>query len=125
MLTALSAIDAQRLREFLAEAHYTHEEFQKRRVLQELPKIATGNLPYLLEHFKEPSLANLLLRWYFLGVPAEADVASSLVPQPILTLMQESGMLVRKGSQWVPAIMLTPCQLPVEHTGIIGRHFFR
>lgn len=109
MLQPLTPPDARRLREFLAEAHYTNEEFQKSAILRELPKRAAGNLPYLLERLREPTILNLLLRWFFLSVPAEDDLAAGLVPEPILAIMLEAGMLVRAGSQLSPAVMLTPC----------------
>jgi methylase of polypeptide subunit release factors len=109
MLKPLSPQDAQRLREFLGEANYTHEEFQSRQTLLEVPSIASHNLPFLLDGTREPSVLNLLLRWFYLGVPSEGELAASLIAGPALSLMLESGMLTRDGSVLAPVIMLTPC----------------
>jgi hypothetical protein len=109
MLKALSCSNAQRLREFLAEAHYTQDEFQKTKGVQEFPKLAAGNLPHLLHHFPETSALNLLLRWFYLGVPVEPGLAASFVPEPVLALMEECGMLVHQGSLLSPTVALVPC----------------
>jgi len=109
MLKPLSAADAERLREFFHEANYTHAEFENRRWLLDLPSAASGNLPFLLDRTREPSLSNLVLRWFFLGVPAANESAAGLVPESILALLLESGMLMRDGAALVPAVMLTPC----------------
>ncbi len=109
MLKPPSPADARRLREFLAEAGYTRDEFRTRRALREIPRRSAGNIPYLLEQFREPCLRNLLLRWFFLGVPAEGEFAG-LAPEPVLTLMLECGLLVRDGNLLAPAVTLTPCE---------------
>jgi predicted RNA methylase len=105
----LTAADAQRLREFFREARYTHEEFESRRLLLELPSRASGNLPWLLDRAREPSFANLLLRWFFLGVPAASESVAGLVPPDVLALLLECGMLIRDGGELSPTVMLTPC----------------
>jgi methylase of polypeptide subunit release factors len=97
------------LREFLREANFTHEALERQRFPLELPSRDSGNLPLLLDHTREPSLLNLLLRWFFIGVPAESELAASLVAEPVLSLMLESGLLVRGGNMLAPAIMLMPC----------------
>lgn len=109
MLKPLSCPDAQRLREFLTEANYTQDEFERRRGLLELPTRGSGNLAVLLERTREPSASNLLLRWFFLGVPVESASAAGLVPDPVLALLLDSGMLAAEGSLLSPAVMLTPC----------------
>jgi len=108
MLKPLSAADAQQLREFFRQAGYTHEEFESRRLLLELPSRVSGNLPWLLDRTREPSLSNLILRWFFLNVPAASESAASLVPPSVLALLLECGMLIRDGESLSPAVMLTP-----------------
>lgn len=108
MLKLLSPPDAQRLRDFLREAQYTQEELQSKRTL-ELPSRGSGNLSYLLDRLGALSLANLVLRWFFLGVAAESETAVGLVPEPVLALLLESGILERDGTALRPAVMLTPC----------------
>jgi methylase of polypeptide subunit release factors len=109
MLKPLSTADAQRLREFLREANYTHEEFESRRLLLDLPSRASGNLPLLLDRTQEPSLTNLILRWFLLDVPAASESTAGIVPSSVLALLLECGMLIRDGGSLSPAVMLTPC----------------
>lgn len=109
MLTTASAADAQRLCEFFREAGYTHEEFERLRLLRDLPSHSSGDLRLALERTRDSSLRNLVLRWFFLGVPAPCEAAASLVPEAVLALLLESGMLIRDGGVLAPAVMLTPC----------------
>ena len=109
-LRLLAAADAQRLRDFFGEARYTHEELENRRMPHDLPSRASGELAPMLEDTREPSLANLVLRWFFLNVPAAGETAAGLVPPDILTLLLECGLLIRDGACLSPAVMLTPCE---------------
>lgn len=108
MLKPLSAGDARQLRQFLAAEQYTQEELQRRAILPELPKSMAGNLPHLLEEVRDPTTLNLLLRWFFLGVPAPGDLPSGMPPEPILKILVDSGMLIPEKSGLMPAVMLTP-----------------
>ncbi|HVN07128.1 MAG TPA: methyltransferase [Bryobacteraceae bacterium] len=109
MLKPLSLADAQRLREFFRQANYTHQEFEGRRFLAELPS-RSGTLPLMLDHTREPTLPNLILRLFFLNVPVTAAHAESLVPASIVAALVESGMLVRgAGGTLSSTVMLTPC----------------
>jgi Methyltransferase small domain len=121
MLKLLSAAHAHRLREFLQEAKYTHEELQSNQLLLELPSRSSGNLAVSLDRIREPSLPNLLLRWFFLGVAAESASAVSMVPEPVLAIMLESGILERDGSALRPTVMLTPCDQYVFAADTAGR----
>jgi hypothetical protein len=107
-LRPLSAADAQRVREFFREANYTLAELENRRLLRDPPSRATGSLALLLEATREPSLPNLILRWFYLGVPAASESAASLAPPSALALLLECGMLVRDGDSLTPVVMLTP-----------------
>jgi len=108
MLKPLSTADAERLREFFREANYTQEEFESRRLLLDLPSRASGNLRLLLDRTGEPTLSNLILRWFFLDVPSTSESAAGLVPPGVLALLLECGMLIPDGGSLSPAVMLTP-----------------
>jgi predicted RNA methylase len=110
MLRPLSAADAQLLREFFRQAGYTHQALEKRRLPRDLPARAAADVTPELEDTREPSLANLILRWFFLNVPAAYEMAASLVPSTVMTLLLECGMLLRDGEMLSPAVMLTPCE---------------
>jgi methylase of polypeptide subunit release factors len=109
MLTPLSE-NPKPLLEFFREAGFTHEQFKQNPTLRELPSRRLGNLPDLLERTSELTALDVLLRWFFLGVPLETDSIASVVPAPVVTQMLETGMLVRDGVRLTPTVMLTPCE---------------
>lgn len=100
----------QPLLEFFKEAGFTHEQFKQNPALRDLPSRRLGNLPELVERTSEPTALHILLRWFFLGVPLESESIAGLVPAPVVTLLLETGMLVRDGGQYTPKVMLTPCE---------------
>jgi methylase of polypeptide subunit release factors len=108
MLKPLSAADAQRLCEFFREGQYTHQDLDNRRLPRDLHSRAPGELAPLVEGTKEPSLANLILRWFLLGLPAASEMAAGLVPPTVLAILLECGMLVHDGGCLSPAVMLSP-----------------
>ncbi|HZT29886.1 MAG TPA: methyltransferase [Bryobacteraceae bacterium] len=108
MLKPLAPADAQRLRDFLTEAKFTQETFREMPALRELPNY-TGNLVFLLERTREPSLLNLLVRLFVTGVAQEKTTISRAIPEPVLRVMLESGMLAQEGDSVSPRVMLTPC----------------
>jgi precorrin-6B methylase 2 len=109
MLTPLTTNPTQ-LIEFFREAGFTHEQFQKNPALRDLPSGRLGNLPELSERTIEPTALHALLRWFFLGVPQEAESFAGLVPAPVVTELLETGLLVREGGRFIPKVMLTPCE---------------
>lgn len=109
MLTPVAA-NPQPLLEFFKEAGFTHGQFKQNPLLRDLPSCRLGNLPELLERTSEPTALHLLLRWFFLGAPLDGGILAGQVPAPVLTLMLETGMLVRDGDRLAPTVMLTPCE---------------
>ena len=121
MLKPLASSDATRLREFLDGAGYTEGALVKDRSWLELPSRGSGNLPILLERTREPSVSNLLVRWFFLGVASDCDYANEQVPESILALLVETGLLTLDGSRLAPAVMLTPCDQCVFASDPVAR----
>jgi hypothetical protein len=109
MLTPLPPEGARLVREVLIGAGYTHEQFRRNPTLREVPSRRLGNLPALVERTRDPSLLNALIRLYFLGVPVETQSIAGQIPQIVLLLMLESGILSRDGSRLTANVMLTPC----------------
>jgi len=109
MLTALAASPGE-LRDFFREAGFTHEQFKRNPTLRDLPSRRSGNLPVLIEQTSEPTPLNILLRWFFLGLPLESKAFSGSVPPHLVSQMLACGMLVRDGDQLAAAVMLTPCE---------------
>ena len=108
MLTLPTLDDGRRLRDFLAAADYTQKHFQETTDLRELP-IRSGNNPELLARTAELSVLNVLLRWFFLGMPQSAAAAGGFIPQDIVRILTECGLLRRDGDLLAPNVMLTPC----------------
>ena len=107
MLTPSSA-NPKQLLDFFGEAGFTQEQFRQNPMLADLPSRRLGNLPDLRERTSDPTPLNVLLRWFFLGVPQEADSIAGIIPAPVVTQMLEAGMLVRDGGGLTPKVMLTP-----------------
>jgi hypothetical protein len=108
VLKTISYNDAQRLREFLFEAGFEEQNLHKHRYFTELPSTRARNIPRLLESTSEPSLLNVLLRWFWLGVPQNATTAADLLPSWFIELALSCGMLERDGDCLVSQIMLFP-----------------
>jgi methylase of polypeptide subunit release factors len=108
MLVPVSPDDARRLRDFFRGADFTHEHFRQNPALRELPG-RRGNLAAALESTRDPSTLNILLRWFFLGVPQEAEAVAGLVPEPMLRLMLEAGLLKGEGNRLAANVLMTPC----------------
>jgi methylase of polypeptide subunit release factors len=110
MLKLPSPDQAERLREFFAAAHYTSEQLRDRMGLNVLPSRRLRTLPLMLDRTREPTVLNILARWFFIGVPAEKKLASGLIPEPVLNALLETGALARQAGRLVPAIRITPVE---------------
>ncbi len=107
MLVPLSSDDAQRLRDFFLGANFTEEQFGKNLSLGELRR-RRGDRATLLETTRDPSALNVLMRWFFLGVPQEAEAVAGLVPEPVLSLMLQAGLLKRNENRLAANVLMTP-----------------
>ena len=107
MLKPLSAGDARRLRDFLAASSYSHRTFSETPLLRQPPNRLSdpASLPAWIG---EPSARNLLLRLFFFGYPQPREAAGDLLPEPILRLLLEAGMVAGDAAALAPAVMLTP-----------------
>jgi len=110
MLKPLSAEGATRLRDFFQRAGYSYDAFRHNINLREIPSKRAGNIGFLLEVTREPSVINFLLRWFFIGVPVETEAVAGQIPQLIVLLLLESGLLARDQGRLVPNVMLTPTE---------------
>ena len=108
MLTPLAAQPTP-ITDFFKEAGFTHEQFKQNPTLRDLPSGRLGNLSDLTERTSEPTALNILLRWFFLGLPVESQAFAGLVPAPVVAQLVETGMLVQEGARFIPKVMLTPC----------------
>jgi methylase of polypeptide subunit release factors len=104
----ISPKDAERLRGFFSEALYNEETLGKVFGLVELPSARRRNIPRLLDRTRQPGCTNLLLRWFWIGVPQPASAVEPFVPAPVVDLLLASGLLSRQGDRYVPEAMVVP-----------------
>ena len=120
MLRKLPPDDAHRLREFFAEAGYTHARFQANPQLRELP-VRRGITPLAHESAHDPSAFGTLLRWFFQGVPQSREEASQTVPEALIDVMVRCGLLSDGSGRLAGTVMLTPCDEFLFAADLTGR----
>jgi predicted RNA methylase len=108
MLKPLSREGSRRLRQFLAEARYTEPHLRKTLVAAELPSRQLRNHARLLDRTSESSQLDLLIRWFWVGIPQSRARSLSLVPEELLSLFLEAGLLELEGEDLKPLAMLLP-----------------
>jgi methylase of polypeptide subunit release factors len=115
----LSSVDAsRRLRSWFEEAGYTEVNLLRYLGAAELPSRHLRNEPRLLDRTREVSLLNTLLRWFWLGRPQADDAYTKTVPDALLELLLESGLLKQEGKLLKATAML----LPVENFLVASDH---
>ena len=123
MLNSIPAADADRLRNYLLESGYTEKNLNAMGI-SELPSRRLRNLPGLLDITREPTPLNTLLRWFWLGVRQEAATTEGLLPQWVIRVALDSGLLRREGTSLVPQVMLVHIGgflIASDHTSAIDR----
>jgi predicted RNA methylase len=118
MLRPLSVDASRRLRSWFDEAGYTEVNLLRYLGAAELPSRHLRNEPRLLDRTREVTLLNTLLRWFWLGWPQSPDARTRLVPEALLHLLMESGLLMQDGDSLKPMAML----LPVEKFLVASDH---
>ena len=118
MLRTLSVDASRRLRSWFEEAGYTEVNLLRYLGAAELPSRHLRNEPRLLDRTREVTLLNTLLRWFWLGRSQSDDAYTSAVPDALLQLLLESGLLKQEGKLLKPTAML----LPVESFLVASDH---
>jgi methylase of polypeptide subunit release factors len=123
MLQLLSIDDSLRLRSSFEEAGYTEANIKKHLGIAELPSYRLRNKPRLMDRTREVTLLNTLLRWFWLGRSQAANDVSH-VPQALLHLLLEAGLLARQDDLFAPTTMLLSTQqflVASDHPSAIER----
>ena len=123
MLTPLTVSDSRRLLSEFENAGYTEGNLRKYLGAPELPSRHLRNEPRLLDRTREPTPLNALLRWFWLGRPPTAESATA-VPQYLLDLLLESGLLEKEANLLIAQAMLLPVDgflVASDHPGAIER----
>jgi len=108
VLKEISQSDAQRLREFLADVGYGDENLRKQGLYMELPSTKLRNAARLRHRVSEPTLLNLLLRWFWLCMPQDSEEAATLLPSWFTDVALSCGLLRKDGTSLVASVMLFP-----------------
>jgi methylase of polypeptide subunit release factors len=118
MLRTLSVDASRRLRSWFDEAGYTEVNLLRYLGAAELPSRHLRNAPRLLDRTREVTLLNTLLRWFWLGLPQSDDEYTRAVPETLLRLLLDSGLLKQEEKLLTPSAML----LPVESFLVASDH---
>jgi predicted RNA methylase len=118
MLTPLSSESSQRLRAFFAEAGYTEPNLRTYLGAAELPSRRLRNQPRLLDRTSAPTLLNALLRWFWLGCAQNKNLLAGAVPDELLSMLVETG-LVESDGEWLTAAAMV---LPIDDVLVASDH---
>ena len=124
MLTPLSREDSRRLRAFFEDAGYNETSLRKHLGAAELPSRQLRNHARLLDRTSSYVPLNVLLRWFWLGVPLKSARVADLIPAEILSLLLQSGLLKGQGDELIPRAMLLHCDgflVAADHPSAIDR----
>jgi len=108
MLNPISSSDAARLRDFFLQSGYAEDQLRKKGYFNELPSTRLRNFPRLLDRMRETNSQNILLRWFWLGVPQEASSVAAFLPPWFVELALCCGLLRRDGENLASEVMLFP-----------------
>jgi len=108
MLVTISVEESKRLLAHFEDAGYTEETLRKHLGAPELPSRNLRNEPRLLDRISEPTLLNVLLRWFWMGRPQTTAQIANLVPGDFLSLLLKSGLLKAQGDQLTAMAMVLP-----------------
>lgn len=108
MLASISPSDARRLRSFFDDAGYTEKKLHGELALDELPSSRLRNVPRLLDRTSQPSLLNVLLRWFWLGTSQDASAVGPFLPDWFLPAALDCGILRREQGRLFSQVMLVP-----------------
>ncbi len=106
MLNLLSSEDSHRLRAFFEDAGYNEASLRKHLGAAELPSRHLRNHARLLDRTSAASALNILLRWFWLSRAQTRAEAAGLIPDDMLGLMLECGLLREQGEDLIPRAML-------------------
>ncbi len=122
MLKLISQDDARRFRELFHDAGYAEDGVRKHLGTPELPSHRLKNTARLLDRTSKPGRLNLLLRLFWIGVPAETDAAEEFLPSWFPAVATECGLLKLESGRLTPTAMLLPVDdflIASDHTRVL------
>jgi hypothetical protein len=106
-LRCLTSSEAKEVRDFLRESGYTIQALKTRFGQSEIPHVDLLSL-YRAGITLAPGRLNTLLRWFWIGSAVEAAAAREFIPEPILQLFLDSGMLAAEDGRIAPPFRISP-----------------
>ena len=107
MLECLDPGESREVRDFFGGAGYTTAALQNRFHSLEIPALHVLKLYYSGVPLGESPL-DLLIRWFWIGLPVDAAVAAGCLPRRILDLLLKAGLLCEQEARFTPAVRLSP-----------------
>jgi predicted RNA methylase len=96
------------LRNFLFDAGYQASRLISELGLKDNLHANLGNLPPLLERTSADAMLPTLARLFFVGWPTSVVLCRKYIPDPILQLCRDAGVLELEGDELLPAVIITP-----------------
>lgn len=125
MLRPLPREGFRQIRQFIDDAGYTEPTLRKALGAAELPSRQLRNHSRLLDRTSDCTLLNLLMRWFWVGIPQSKAQALRLMEADVLSLFVECGLLQSDGEDLKPAAMLLPIDgfiVAADHPSAMERH---
>lgn len=107
-MKTFSPEQAKLFRTFFAETGYSEDHLNKDLGLSELPSRRLRNFPKLLDRTREPNCLNLLLRWFWIGMPVDRDDAVKVLPSWFVEDSLAAGLLRVDDGRIAPNAMIVP-----------------
>lgn len=108
MLTLPTLDAARHLRDFFRDAGYTEAGFDRTLGTVNPPSAQLRNMARLLDCTQDPTLFNVLARWFFVVVPVAEATARTLVPAPALDLLLDCGLLHADAGSLASQVQIVP-----------------
>lgn len=107
MLRVLNLDEGREVREFLRDSGYHMQALTSAFGRTEVPQIHLLKLN-MVGATLEPSRLHLLFRWFWIGTPVETPTACQFIPQRILDLLLQSGMLTEEAGLLTSGVRISP-----------------
>jgi methylase of polypeptide subunit release factors len=108
MLELLSEKKSRRLLDLFTDAGYSETNLKSHLGAMELPSRHLRNEPRLLDRTADPTLLNVLLRWFWLGRAQPEATAAMAAPDEFLAMLLECRLLTASDGLLTPMAMLLP-----------------
>jgi Methyltransferase small domain len=107
VLQSLTTEESQEFRDFLHDSGYTAQTLRTRFGHSEIPQLHLLKL-YLVGIPLEPNRLNILLRWFWIGLPVESATAREFIPEHMIELFLKCGVLTAEAGCLAAPVRISP-----------------